>query len=257
MRYMRTGKGDFLVLVHGALADEQMWYPHIEILKNNYEVVAVSQRHFSGPDNGSFGLNTHAYDLAEFIIPLSDEKPVYIAGWSYGADVVLNMLIRHKVDLSGVFLYEPGFPGCLSGNKMEQWASDANNMFAPVFGFLSEGNPEKAVEAMIDGSGRRKGYFMNQPGELKAQQIEKSGTLPLQLNQHEKPDISKESLSDLTVPFTAAYGSETRDIFRLVTMKTAKAVKASRLLVVEGAGHMLPLENPEKFSSIIKEILQD
>ena len=38
MQYTRIGTGDYLILVHGALADEKMWYPHIESLRFEYEV---------------------------------------------------------------------------------------------------------------------------------------------------------------------------------------------------------------------------
>ena len=177
MQHTKTGTGDYLILVHGALADETMWYPHIESLRFDYEIIAVTQRHFSGEDEGGFGLNTHADDLATFLSNLCEQKKAHIVGWSYGADVILNMLIRHSIDLSSIFLYEPGCPGCLSSADIDLWTSDANNMFGRVFEYFLQNDLESAVKALIDGSGNKKGYFMSQPEAVKTQQIKKSKTL--------------------------------------------------------------------------------
>ncbi|MGC1309130.1 MAG: alpha/beta hydrolase [Phormidesmis sp.] len=256
MQYTRIGTGDYLVLVHGALADEKMWYPHIESLRFEYEAIAVTQRHFGGADEGGFGLNTHADDLAAFFSHLCKQKKVHTVGWSYGADVILNMLVRHSVDLSNIFLYEPGYPGCLSSADMDLWTSDANSMFGRVFDYFSQGDLESAVEALIDGSGNKKGYFMSQPEKVKMQQIEKSKTLAYQLGQQEQPNITVDTLSKINRRLTISYGTNTRCMFRLVSSAAGTVAKGANLTVVEGEGHMLPIENPKKFSFLIKDYLQ-
>lgn len=255
MKYTKAGSGEYLILVHGALTDETMWVPHIEYLKSDYEVIAITLRHFGDKEEGGFGLNTHADDLASFLEDLGKEKPINIVGWSYGADVILNMLTRHTVDLKGIFLYEPGFPGCLSEQDMNAWLSDANAIFGKVYEYFSQGQARLAVEALVDGSGNRQGYFMNQPDMVRELQLAKADTLAFQLNQQEQPDISSDSISRIRVPFAVGYGSETRDMFRLVSIKTAESSETAVLVRVDGEGHMLPQEKPEKFSSLIKTSL--
>ena len=252
MKHTKIGTGDYLVLVHGALTDETMWLPHREHLQSDYEVVAITQRHFADAAEGGFGLNTHADDLASFLCDLAGEKPVFVVGWSYGADVVLNMLVRHSIDLAGALLYEPGFPGCLTEEEMDAWLADANAMFGKVFEHFSQGRLGLAVETMIDGSGNKPGYFLNQDPGVRDQQLAKANTLALQLNQQEQPEINRSTVADIRVPLTVGFGAETRAMFRLVSLKTAECAEAAVLVEVVGEGHMLPQENPAKFAEIIK-----
>ncbi|MDE1462196.1 alpha/beta fold hydrolase [Spartinivicinus poritis] len=258
MKYIKQGSGEYLILVHGALTDATMWLPHINHLKADYEVISVTLRYFNGEDEdkGDFGLNTHANDLAELLAKLSTDKPINIVGWSYGADVVLNMLLQHKVEnISGIFLYEPGFPGCLAEQEMEMWLSDANTMFGKVFKHFSEGKLELAVETLIDASGNKQGYFKSQHLAIRELQLSKAYTLAYQLNQQEQPEITCTNVSNIRNPLVIGFGSQTRDIFRLVSTSTATLSEAIEVKKIVGEGHMLPQENPEKFSALVKNVI--
>ncbi|MDW6004207.1 alpha/beta fold hydrolase [Vibrio mangrovi] len=256
MNYIQKGSGDYLVLVHGALTDSSMWLPHIQYLASDFDVIAVSLRHFEQPDEGGFGLNTHAADLAKLLSDLPENKPINIVGWSYGADVVLNMLVSEPLPLSSVFLYEPGYPGCLAEKDMEIWQQDANMMFGSVFAHYSAGNLELAVESLIDGSGNHPGYFAAQEPAVKALQLAKAYTLAHQLNQQEQPAIEPSAVTEISTPMVVGYGAETRDIFRLVAKSTAQLAKIADIEVISGENHMLPQEKPELFSALVKRIFK-
>lgn len=254
MKYIQKGKGDYLVLVHGALTDGSMWLPHIEYLESYFEVISVSLRHFEGLAIGGFGLNSHADELTELLHKLLNHKPVNIVGWSYGADVVLNLLAKQDLPLSKVFLYEPSYPGCLQGKQKDDWSVDANAMFGKVFEHFSKGNLELAVESLIDGSGNKHGYFQTQKESIKDLQLAKAYTLVYQLNQQEQPLINPVSLSKIKVPMVFSYGTKTRDIFKLVTRSAVLLSAKATLKEIFGENHMLPQENPKEFSRHIKSI---
>jgi pimeloyl-ACP methyl ester carboxylesterase len=255
MKCIRSGNGDYLVLVHGALTDYSMWNDHLEYLAPDFEVVSITLRCFDESDVGSFGLNTHAEDLAKLVNELPKDKPVNIVGWSYGADVVLNALAKQELSVSKVFLYEPGYPGCLQEPHLSAWQLDANKMFGPVFEHFSNSNLEKAVELLIDGSGNKQGYFQNQSKTAKELQLAKSYTLVHQLNQKEQSLINTEFISEISVPIILGYGENTRDLFKLVTVKTSELLNNAELKEIPGESHMLPQEKPREFSKYIKNIL--
>ncbi|WP_375058258.1 alpha/beta fold hydrolase [Zobellella sp. DQSA1] len=255
MEYIKKGNGDYLVLVHGALTDGSMWIPHIEYLESHFEVISVTLSHFEKPEECGFGLNTHADELAELVRKLLASKSVYIVGWSYGADVVLNMLAKEDVAVSKVFLYEPGYPGCVKENDMGVWAADASAMFGKVFEHFSNDNLELVVELLIDGSGNRLGYFQSQNKDVKNLQLSKAYTLASQLNQQEQPVINAQNISNIKVPISFGYGLESRAIFRLATVSSAESSEISTLVGIEGEAHMFPQESPKKFSNYIKEII--
>ena len=66
-----------------------------------------------------------------------------------------------------------------------------------------------------------------------------------------------ETLSKVNLPLTISYGSHTRDMFRLVCDALKLALKSADLHIVEAEGHLLPLENPEKFSTIVKSHIEN
>ncbi len=255
MKYTRQGAGEYLVLVHGALTDGSMWHSHVAYLASDFDVVSVTLRHFDGDDADGFGLNTHAQDLIGLVTDLVIEKPVNIVGWSYGADAVLNALVKQDLPVSKVLLYEPGYPGCLSESELSSWQSDASAMFDPVFSEFNGGNLELAVEYLIDGSANKQGYFRSQPEAIRKLQLAKRHTLAHQLNQKEHPLINIDSVSTVKTPVVLGYGEHTRDLFKLVTDRTSKLLNKTEANSVFGESHMFPQEKPEKFSRFITNIL--
>ncbi|WP_198650308.1 alpha/beta fold hydrolase [Oceanimonas marisflavi] len=169
--------------------------------------------------------------------------------------MVLNALARQDLPVSKAFLYEPGYPGCLQEPHLSAWQLDANKMFCPVFEHFSNGNLEKAVELLVDGSGNKQGYFQNQNKKAKELQLAKSYTLVHQLNQKETPLIDANNISGISAPIILGYGENTRELFKLVTVKTAELLTNAELKEILGESHMLPQEKPEKFSGYIKSIL--
>lgn len=255
MQCTREGSGNYLVLVHGALTDCSMWNDHLEYLTSDFEVVSITLRCFDESDVEGFGLNTHATDLAKLVNELSKDKSVNIVGWSYGADVVLNALVKQVLPVSKAFLYEPGYPGCLQEPHLSAWQLDANKMFGPIFDQLSNDNLEKAVESLVDGSGNKQGYFQNQSKAVKALQLAKSGTLKHQLNQKEQPLINTDTISRVSIPIILGYGEQTRDLFKLVTVRTSELLINAELKEILGESHMLPQEKPKEFAKYIKSVL--
>lgn len=254
MKYTQQGIGQYLILVHGALTDGSMWTPHIEFLEPHFNVVSVTLSHFDNTRDCSFGLNSHAQELAKLVEALIINKPVYVVGWSYGADVILNMMAIYQLPVSNVFLYEPGNPGSIQQSEMESWITDAESMFGQVFHHVQQGRLDSAVKALIDGSGNRRGYFNTQPTEIKRLHLEKAYTLPLQLNQEERPLIDTQSISKIETPMVFGYGEQTRDLFRLATLSDARASIHAKLLTFENETHMFPQENPKKFSELLIDL---
>ncbi|BBM03045.1 alpha/beta hydrolase [Microbulbifer sp. GL-2] len=232
-----------------------MWEPYIQLLSKEFRVISFTQRYFgvNGRDlTGNFGIDTHAEDLISYI-RVKTHKPVHLAAWSYGADVALNAAIKSPTLFKSLFLYEPGYPGHLDSEEMAEYMQDAEAMFGKVFQSVSNGNLEEAVESLIDGSGNKVGYFSSQSQKYRTQQLENAHTLPLQLSQSEQPPLDKTNLSRIQLPTTVAFGRDTRSLFRIVSKSAAAHIPNSKLVDVFSANHMLPLENPEQFSLLIKE----
>jgi pimeloyl-ACP methyl ester carboxylesterase len=249
--YIITGKGEPVVFVHGALSDHRMWIPHCEYLSADYQAIALTQRYFGQPpltdDPHQFGISIHYNDLITFIEQLGLE-PVHLVGWSYGADIVLNMAVNRPDLLRSVFLYEPGFPSYVENEQaLEQFGQDAEAMFSPVFAAVANGNLRVAVEQLLDGSGQRQGYFEAQPELIKQQQLENAHTLPLQLSQLAPPILSTVELREVVLPVCVAVGERTRPLFSIVAAAAAQSLPNSECITIADRGHLFPIEEPNQF----------
>jgi pimeloyl-ACP methyl ester carboxylesterase len=251
------GRGTVL-FVHGALADERIWREHIALIEGEWKGAAVTLRHFGvhgERDRGEFGLNTHADDLADELARLAPHGPVHVAAWSYGADAALNAVVRHPGRAASLLVYEPGYPGCLSEEEMHVFGRDAGAMFGPIFELVGEGLIRQAVEALVDKSAGKVGYFAAQPEAVRGQQLKNGHTLRRQLHQQETPDLGVNRLAAIDIPLTVAWGEDSRPLFRAVCVGVARAVPHARANPVTGATHMLPVEDPRRFVELVRHHL--
>ena len=249
--YVTVGNGDPVVLVHGALADHRMWIPHCEYLSANYQTIALTQRYFGQPpltdESHQFGISVHYQDIVTFIEQL-EVAPVHLVGWSYGADIVLNVAVNRPDLLKSVFLYELGFPSYVEDEQaLKRFGQDAEAMFSPVFAAVAEGDLRAGVERLLDGSSQKQGYFNAQPEVFKQQQLENAHTLPLQLSQLAPPILSPADLRGVMLPVCVAVGERTRLLFKIVAEAAAQSLANCEYLIVADVGHLFPIEEPREF----------
>ncbi|WP_170178481.1 alpha/beta fold hydrolase [Flammeovirga pectinis] len=255
--YFRIGKGEPLLLLHGALADNRMWNTHSEILSKHFDVIVPTQRHFgkNGPSDKPFGIETHTSDILKLLEELEIES-IHVVAWSYGADIALNLATKVPNKLTSLYVYEPGYPGCLDDDEMKTFGTDANEMFGPIFYAVQEQKLDEAVELLIDGSGNSKGYFQQQSKQLRKEQLENKNSLPLQLSQIEQPNLNKEALFQITTRSCVAYGEYTRDLFKVVSQSVYSNLQNSAINEVRNATHMYPMEKPIEFSERVRFFIQ-
>ncbi len=259
--YAVEGQGPTVVFLHGALAYHRMWQRHQAALADRYRAVAYTQRYFGpaawGSDWPPFGVDTHAGDLVGFLRELGAGR-VHLVAWSYAGHIALTAALQQPELLQSLFIYEPGVPTYVSDPaELAAFAADANLMFGPVFEAVQgAGDNVEGVRRLIDGSGNRPGYFDAQPPDRQAAQLDQVRTLPLQLNQSPPPVITCEDLARLALPVCIARGALTRPLFRIVSDAAARCLPNCTKLVVPGAGHMWPDEDPAGFTAAVADFLK-
>ncbi|MFX1517130.1 MAG: alpha/beta fold hydrolase [Promethearchaeota archaeon] len=112
--YLESGKGDPLVLLHGATTTAKTdWINHIPILMNHFQVFAPDLRGHGGSSNhpeGSLKPQALAQDIVAFFQALDIESPL-ICGWSLGGQIALEIGIQFpdipKALIAGGVMFEP------------------------------------------------------------------------------------------------------------------------------------------------------
>ena len=88
--FYESGKGEPVVLVHGAISDYRSWMRQTASPPPGFRLIAVSLRHhYPEPWNGkgdTYSVKQHAEDMAAFIEALG-VGPVFLVGHSRGATV--------------------------------------------------------------------------------------------------------------------------------------------------------------------------
>lgn len=258
--FTEAGNGTPVVLVHGALADARMWRPHQALLAPRWRSLAVTLRYF-GPGAwpggmAPFDIGTHADDIAQFIRGLN-AGPVHLVAWSYSAHAALHLAITAPQLLRSLFVYEPGFPTYVTdAAALAAFQEDAARLYGPLGEALEQGDLPGAVRSLMDASGQRQGYFDAQPAARRQLQLDNAHTLPLLMGQTPPPAITAADLGTITVPVCVAQGAQTRPAFGVVASAAAQAMPRAQHLVVPGATHMWPDEDPPAFCAALEEFWQ-
>jgi pimeloyl-ACP methyl ester carboxylesterase len=176
VEYFEQGRGEPVVLVHGAPSDYRVWLPHCGALSARYRAIAYTQRYFGrGEWRGDwplFGVRTHADDLVALLRDVVFE-PAHVVAWSYGAHVALTAANEEPGLFRSLLVYEPGVPTYVTeAHELAAITADAGLAFAPVFAAVASGDNDAAVRALLDASGQANGYFESQSAERQRVQLD-------------------------------------------------------------------------------------
>ncbi|GJH28915.1 alpha/beta fold hydrolase [Caballeronia novacaledonica] len=255
LSYEQQGKGEIVVLVHGAIADYRAWDATRDAVAAHYRVIAPSNRYFgsaSWPDDGArFSMQTHADDLAAFIRALN-AGPVNLVGWSYGADICLVVAVQHPELVKSVFAFEPSLTTFVTDASDRQTISnDQRQAFGPAFMASKRGDQQAALRPFVDGVNGSPGTYDQLPAPVRTVLSENARTIPLQLNAPPPPAITCTDLGRISQPVAIARGTSTRPFFRIAADTANRCIPGSSLVLLQGGRHLAPVEMPKEFNAAL------
>jgi pimeloyl-ACP methyl ester carboxylesterase len=249
--FERRGEGPPLVLVHGAVSDSRDWRQQLDGLSDEFTVVAWDGpgcgRSYDPPDN--YGLDGYADCLAGFIEALGLERP-HVLGLSIGSGLVLELFRRHRgvprsLILASAYAGWAGSLGRKEAEERRQWGLDAAER--PLDEFVSDfcdtlfpaSAPAEVVEEMAE---VMRDYH---PAGLRAM-----------ANAFADADL-RDVLPEIDVPTLLLYGdADVRSPVSIGEDLHAR-IPGSKLVVIEGPGHMVNMETPERFNEEVRSFLRD
>jgi 3-oxoadipate enol-lactonase len=245
------GFGPALLLVHGFPLDHTMWRHQIRQFAGKYKVVAPDLRGFGASDisPGVVTMEDYADDMAALLDALRIDKVVF-CGLSMGGYIGFQFAKHYPDRLAGLILCDT--------RAVPDTPEAAKNREALAAKVLKEGTSVVAEDMM-------KKLFA--PGTLEAGGDEVASIRAVMENARPegvaaalhglatRPD-SRELLGQIEVPTLVIVG-EHDVISPPDEMKAiADAIPGAEFLLVEGAGHMAPLEKPEAVNAAIGAFLE-
>src|SRR5262245_49940316 len=258
IRYIKTGKGPPLVLLHTLRTQLDIFEKLVPLLSNSFTVYALDY-----PGHGFSDIPETDYDpdlfvrtVEEFLDKL-DLKNVTLIGISIGGVIPLVVAVNHNARVKRVMTINPYDYGHGMGiARGNGWAWLTFTLAkVPVLGETVMRLRNSFIEQRILQGGVANAVAIT-PGF--GAQVRASGLRPghyrafLNLFRHAHLwDKARERYGEITVPVLVVYGD--RDwSHEDERQRTVKAIPGAKVKTVANAGHFLSLDQPERLAELIK-----
>jgi 3-oxoadipate enol-lactonase len=235
------GAGPPLVLTHGLGDDHRFWDPCVEFLRPHHRVIRWDVRGFgrSAKPPGPYDLDLYADDLRHVFDHLQIESG-YLVGLSMGGVIAQRFLLEHGERLRGAVLVSTSSE--ISEKATANWRRLADRVESRGFGRV-DASRSFAAE-----------FARTHPAVVAAASLQTAGNDPTAYA------AAARAVSDYT--FTAALAAVRIPVLVVQglddqltppggSVKLSRAIPHSRLLLLPGAGHSLPIEDPVLFTSTV------
>jgi 3-oxoadipate enol-lactonase len=248
----QAGAGDAVVLLHAGIADRTMWREHLDWLAEaGYHALAVDLPGF-GESAIEPGSQAPWEDVLRTMRELDLEQAALV-GNSFGAAVALRVAAVAPAAVSALALISPP-PLDHEPSPVLSRAWEAEEEA------LERGDIDAAVEAVVDAwtlptapAGLRERVAAMQRRAFELQLAAGDGALqaPDPLEHH--PEL----VARLQMPALAAAGECDMPDFKHGAEELASTLPLGRFAVIEGAGHLAPLEAPAAFRELLLTFLRE
>jgi pimeloyl-ACP methyl ester carboxylesterase len=235
-----AGDGPALILLHAGIADRTMWAEHLEPL-------AAPGRHVVAPDLPGFGEAPVAArdapwdDVLDTLDALGIERATFV-GNSFGGAVALRVAAIAPERVAMLVLVSAPPPDLDPSPRLRAaWEAEEEA--------LERGDVDAALAAVVDAW-----TLPDAPQALRERVAAmQRRAFELQLAAPEPADCPDplDETRTLDVPALVAAGEHDMPDFQ----GPMAALPHARQVVIEGAGHLAPLETPEAFRALLLDLL--
>jgi 3-oxoadipate enol-lactonase len=256
------GSGPPIVLLHGFPLDHSMWNAQIDELSGHFRIVAPDLRGFGqsrlGEDDAENGvpMDGYAADVAALLDWLAIQEPVVLVGFSMGGYAAWQFALRWPERLRGLVLCDTRAAGDsdearANRLKMAEAAMQAGNS-SPALAMLPKLFAPETHEARPDLVQQVRAIIERQSAEAVA---------AAQRGMARREDVQGR-LAEIKCPALCIVGVEDaisppKEMHWIATTLAVPDVRDVRLVEVENAGHMAPMENPAAVTEAIAEFARE
>ncbi len=246
------GQATALLLIHGFPLDHRMWAAQLGGLSAQARVIAPDLRGFgrsAAAPPGPLTMEQHADDLAALLDHLGIGRAV-VGGLSMGGYIAFAFWRRHRERVAALVLAdtraEPDSPQAQANRD----ASAAKVRLADVGAIAGDMLPRLLAPASLAAprlAERMRTMMMSQSAETV---IAALGGL------RDRAD-SCPTLPTITVPTLVLVGDQDALTPPADAVTMVAGIPAAHLVVIPGAGHMSPLENPRAVNAALRRSLRE
>ncbi|HEX5245150.1 MAG TPA: alpha/beta fold hydrolase [Tepidisphaeraceae bacterium] len=243
------GSGIPLVLLHGFPLDRRMWAEQASDASLRGRLIVIDLPGFGQSQPPvSFTIPSLARGIRELVAQL-DALPCVLTGLSMGGYVALNFAHEFQADLRGLILVDTRAEADTAQGK-----ENRQKMIEIVRAKGSSAIAEQMQPKLLSPD-----TLAHRPHQVRAlrQMME---TVPAQTIEHalsamrDRPDMT-DALASIAVPTLILVGDADAITPPDVAQSMQKKMPDAELVIVQGAGHMSPLEQPAQVNRAMRNFL--
>jgi pimeloyl-ACP methyl ester carboxylesterase len=244
--YEIKGSGPALVLIHGGQLDSRMWDEQFEVFSRLFTVIRYDVRGYGGSPQ-SHQLYSDADDLAGLLTYLEIEN-AHLVGLSLGGRIAVDFALAHRGRVLSLTLAGPG----LAGHESPKAEEVDLRMWNIVKAARDEG-PEQATALWLKDPFMAPAMAQPRLVPLLRRMARENAHCWLgnPVLQRSPRPLAASRLHEIKVPTLLILGDRDVPQIRATIETLEKGIKGSIKVVIEGAGHMVNLEQPQKFNEAL------
>jgi 3-oxoadipate enol-lactonase len=248
--YEEKGSGVPVVFAHGLTFDRRMWDPQVEALSARYHCIAYD---FLGHGGSSVAAREYSLeDEAENLHALMagwGAAPAHVVGLSMGGMVAMRLALAYPEDVRSLALLD---------TSAEEEVEERRPQYEAMAAAAQASGPESVVDAVAPFMFSQ-GFLESQPEKVAAfrQQFIASSAdgIAAATKAVTRRTNVLERISGIRVPTLVIVGGEDISTTPDKANHIAERIAGARLETIAGAGHMTPIEQPERISQLLSDFL--
>jgi pimeloyl-ACP methyl ester carboxylesterase len=259
--FYEQGKGEAVVLVHGAGCDYRVWEAQREHIASAYRYTTLNL-HYHGtepwPDDGkNYSIPYHVAQVTDFLNGLG-AGPVHLIGQSYGGHIATRVAMQHPELVRCLVLQEPAIQSLVDGPEAPTIMEERQRVFGQAAVEIGKGQLDVGARLLMEGLiNKGPGTWDACPDYLKIMVLENARTLPLFFAASPAPPINREQLAGLAVPTLIINGEETLRFYFYIGKQMAKCIPNSQRAVIANAAHGIETQNPVAYWEVLRNFLNE
>lgn len=251
MAYDDMGKGAPIIFLHGFPFNKSMWQPHYDSLKQHFRIIAPDLRSFgySKDDTSELSMDLFADDVIALMDELNLDQ-VAVCGLSMGGYIALNAIQRYPERFNALILCDTQCNADTEEGKAKRLKSiddiKSNGITDFTEGFLKNVfHPETMSSKPEIVAGLKNMMLSNS---------EHAFTHGMKALAERKETCSM--LDQIQVPALVICGSDDTLTPVSKAQYLHEQIKGSQIRIIQKAGHISNMEQPEEFNKIILDFLK-
>ena len=272
LSYLRVGKGQPIVFVHGIPTDYRAWTSQLGPFSSKYDSIAYSRRlakpNRNPEDYEKSTIENNSADLIGLIQNLG-MSPVHVVGHSYGGFIAAYTAATRPELLRTLTLIEPAISTMILKNRksLAQFfsllltspstavsaAKFQRSSLDPSLNAFKRGDYDTALRLNVDGIMNRKNALDSLPDQIRGMMQDNEKTVGELIS--EPPAFGKDEARKINVPTLLMHGSDSPKVLHTIVERLARVIPKSRKIVIQGSAHFPHFEKPQEFNRTVLDFI--